>query len=253
MIFLNNSAHLTDSAKHGESRPRTRDLMSTDILKLKPELDAFDAISMLLAHGVSGALVVDDAGRYRGVFSERSSMSVLLGAVYDQLPTCRVEAFMDSDPLRVIDEERDIFEIMQTFLDTRLRRLAVLRNGSLVGQVSRRDVLRAAVAYVRNTPEAWNPNARQGPGALSDSCCISAYMDEGAKTISEDVDLLSVAEIFRNTPYRRLPVVAQGDLLGLVSRRDLLQAVDRMVSTSSRPARGLLYLSALDRDVSVVQ
>jgi hypothetical protein len=88
---------------------------------------------------------------------------------------------MDSDPRRVIDEDRDIFEIMQIFLDTHLRRLAVLRNGSLVGQVSRREVLCAAVAYARSSPEAWNPTARQGAGERSDACCVSAYMDEGAR------------------------------------------------------------------------
>ncbi len=247
--FLMSSAQLADSTRPGQLHPTARDMMSTELFTLSPGSDAFDAITLLLARQISGAPVVDKQGRFLGVFSEKTSMSVLLGAAYDQLPSCRVEAFMDVDQGRVICEGDDLFKVAELFQRTHYRRLEVLRDGCLVGQISRRDALRAAMNYARRTPEAWDA-ARAGQGSLSDTVDVSTYMDTDAKTIPQDLDLLTVAQIFRGTPYRRLPVTDKGKLVGLVSRRDLLAAVNRMYTSSPKRVAELLYLSALDRDAA---
>ncbi len=247
--FLMSSAQLAEAARPGQPRPRARDMMSTELFTLAPSSDAFDAISLLLARKVSGAPVVDGEGHFLGVFSEKTSMSVLLGAAYDQLPSSRVEAFMNVDDGRVVSEDTDLFEIVGLFAGTHYRRIEVLRDDRLVGQISRRDALRAAINYARRTPEAWDPrHAASGP--VSDAMDVASYMDAEAKTIVPDLDLLSIAQIFRSTPYRRLPVTEHGTLVGLVSRRDLLASVNRLYSTSPRRGRELLYLSALDRDAA---
>lgn len=121
---------------------RARDIMVSRPATLKSDMDVYDAIGLLLKHSISGAPVVDDDGRYVGVFSERSCLSLLVEGAYDQLPTTQVYAFMDEDA-ETITDELDLFSIAQAFLSTNSRRLPVLRNGMLVGQVSRRDVLRA--------------------------------------------------------------------------------------------------------------
>jgi CBS domain-containing protein len=120
-----------------------KDIMITKLVTLTPHLDVFEAISLLLRHRISGAPVIDVEGNFLGVFSERCSMSVLVEAAYDQLPTTEVFAFMDREA-QTITEETDLLTIAQIFLNTGHRRLPVLRDGKLVGQISRRDVLRAA-------------------------------------------------------------------------------------------------------------
>lgn len=120
-----------------------RDIMVTRLITLPPRMDVFEAIGLLLKHRISGAPVVDEAGGFLGVFSEKCSMGVLLDAAYDSLPTTEVHAFMDRGP-RTITEETDLLTIAQIFQSTNYRRLPVLRDGKLVGQISRRDVLQAA-------------------------------------------------------------------------------------------------------------
>ena len=120
-----------------------KDIMVTKLVTLSPHMEVFGAISLLLKHEISGAPVVDDDENYLGVLSERCCMSVLVETAYEGLPTAQVVAYMDTSA-RTITEETDLLTIAQIFQDSHTRRLPVLRGEKLVGQVSRRDVLRAA-------------------------------------------------------------------------------------------------------------
>ena len=70
-------------------------------------------------------------------------------------------------------------------------------------------------------------------------------MDSDARTITEDADLLGIAQIFLLTPYRRLPVLRDGKLVGQVSRRDLLAVTHRLIEVPQHREKATLYLSAL--------
>jgi len=129
-----------------------RDLMVTNLITLRPDMDALQAIRTLLQHRISGAPVVDAEGNYLGIFSERNSMSVLLGLTYEQQPSTHVGAFMNTDRGCTIDESVDLLTIAEIFLSRDYRRLPVLRGTKLVGQISRRDLLSAAVKSIDEHP-----------------------------------------------------------------------------------------------------
>ncbi len=120
-----------------------KDIMVTKLVTLAPSVDVFDAIALLLKHKISGAPVVDEQGGFVGVFSEKDCLSLLVAAVYEQLPNTKIAGFVETDA-RTVDETADLLSIAQIFLSTSFRRLPVVRDGKLVGQISRRDVLRAA-------------------------------------------------------------------------------------------------------------
>ena len=129
--------------KHDITTMVARDIMKTRLIKLKPTMDVFKAIKMLVKNKISGAPVVDDQGLLLGVFSEKCSMQVLIDAACDRLPTNQVGAFMKTDPQTTTEDAR-LLTIANFFLISPWRRLPVLRDGLLVGQVSRRDVIAAA-------------------------------------------------------------------------------------------------------------
>lgn len=129
-----------------------KDFMVSRLFTLSPDRDVFEAVRLLLKHRISGAPVVDAEGRLLGVFSERCSLHVLLDAAYDSLPTTRVGAFMDTEP-RTVKPETDLLSIAQVFLLTSARRLPVVDDeGILLGQISRRDVLAAALKQIDPQP-----------------------------------------------------------------------------------------------------
>lgn len=129
-----------------------RDFMTKRLVTLRPEMDVLEAIDLLLRRQISGAPVVSAEGEFLGVFSEKCSMQVLLDAAYEQLPSNRVGAFMDRDAITIRDDTQ-LLSIAQAFLLSNRRRLPVLdEEGRLVGQVSRRDVLRQAMRELTNQP-----------------------------------------------------------------------------------------------------
>lgn len=129
-----------------------RSVMVTRLVTLNPGMDVFDAIALLLRHRISGAPVVAADGTYLGVFSEKCGMGVLLDAAADSLSEATVGDFLDRKA-PTIDEGTDLLTIARVFHGTPRRRLPVLRDGKLVGQISRRDVLRAAHDMLSLAPD----------------------------------------------------------------------------------------------------
>ena len=76
---------------------------------------------------------------------------------------------------------------------------------------------------------------------------VADCMDRKARTVTKNDDLLTLAEIFLNTPYRRLPVVQDGKLIGLVSRRDVLNCAYHLMDPLEELPDRFLYISAVDK------
>ncbi len=129
-----------------------RDFMMTKLVKLSPQMDVFEAIATLVKNRISGAPVVDEYGEFVGIFSEKDCMNVVVDSAYRRLPSTQLFAFMNSD-VKTITEDDDLLTIAQIFQTTTYRRLPVLRGKKLVGQISRRDVLKAAHKQLKITPD----------------------------------------------------------------------------------------------------
>ena len=119
-----------------------RDYMAGSIVSFKPETDVLDAIHDLVRHRIAGAPVVNDQGELVGMLSELDCLKVSLNAGYYGDWGGPVSDFMTPD-VETVDADMNIVDLAQKFVDRGFRRFPVLRNNRLVGQISRRDVLRA--------------------------------------------------------------------------------------------------------------
>ena len=119
-----------------------RDYMAGSIVSFKPETDVLDAIHELVRHRIAGAPVVNDQGELVGMLSELDCLKVSLNAGYYGDWGGPVADFMTPD-VETVDAEMNIVDLAQKFVDCGFRRFPVLRNNRHVGQISRRDVLRA--------------------------------------------------------------------------------------------------------------
>ena len=121
---------------------KAEDCMAKDLVTVHPETDAYDAIGLLLKHEISGMPVVDNDGKLVGILSESDCLETLVDSQYHELPTALVQDLMSTE-LVTVGPHTDILEIAGMFLHQKLRRLPVVDEDELVGQVSRWDVLRA--------------------------------------------------------------------------------------------------------------
>jgi CBS domain-containing protein len=116
--------------------------MARTLVTVKPETDVLDAIHELVTHRIAGLPVVDDEGNLVGMLSELDCMKVALNAGYHGNWGGPVRDFM-SDGVKTVDAEMSIIDLAQLFITSRYRRFPVVMRNRLVGQISRRDVLRA--------------------------------------------------------------------------------------------------------------
>lgn len=120
-----------------------KDYMAASLVTFAPDMDILDAINHLVEKKISGAPVVDEQGNLVGILSEKDCMKVALNASYHEELGGKVSEFMTRD-VKTVDADMSIVELAELFYTTPLRRYAVFdEENRLVGQISRRDVLRA--------------------------------------------------------------------------------------------------------------
>jgi len=128
-----------------------REVMATGLLTLKPEMPIFQAILLLLKNRVSGAPVVSEQGRLVGILSEKDCLRIFANeAFFSQNVEGHVEDYMSKDVM-TIDPDDDVFKAADIFIKHSFRRLPVVDDGNLVGQLSRRDVLTSSLKLVQES------------------------------------------------------------------------------------------------------
>jgi CBS domain-containing protein len=102
----------------------------------------------LLEKHYSGAPVVDGAMKLVGVLSKKDCLRAALNASYFQEWGGSVADYMSAD-VETLDADLDLVQAAERFLKNNYRRFPVMREGRLIGQISRADLLRAIA-------EHWN-------------------------------------------------------------------------------------------------
>ena len=121
---------------------RGKDYMVADPFSFSPDLEVLDAIEQLLAHGLSGAPVVDGLGGLIGFLSEKDCLKVALNASYYAQPGGPVSQFMTRE-VKTLAAESSLADAVELFLAHPYRCYPVVQDGRLVGQLSRREALKA--------------------------------------------------------------------------------------------------------------
>ena len=118
-----------------------KDFMVTKLITFTPDTLIGFAINSLITNKISGAPVIDNNGNLVGILSEKDCLQTWLESSYYNYLSGHVKDYMSKN-LITIDVNDNITEVAQKFIDLRFRRFPVLENGKLVGQISRRDVLK---------------------------------------------------------------------------------------------------------------
>ncbi|MEZ4268776.1 MAG: CBS domain-containing protein [Myxococcota bacterium] len=119
------------------------DIMDSSELTLTPEIALVTAMRTLLRSKVTGAPVIDADGRICGMLTEKDCLSAVLRQAMEGAPGATVGDFMTS-PAETVSPSAQLLDITRIFLSRPFRKIPVVdADGRVLGQVSRRDLLRA--------------------------------------------------------------------------------------------------------------
>jgi CBS-domain-containing membrane protein len=111
---------------------RARDIMTTSIVSIRPDASVQDAARLLSEHAISGAPVLDAERRLVGLVTEAD----IIGKEGDD-----VAAIMSAHVITAC-EDTSVDEIARMLTSNRYKRLPIMRDGCVVGIVSRADIVR---------------------------------------------------------------------------------------------------------------
>ena len=108
----------------------------------------------------------------------------------------------------VIGREATVAEAAEALITDGVGSLAVVEGRRLVGIITERDVVRAV-----------------SEGADPEDEVVEDWMSETPDTFGPDVEVREAAAWLLEMGYRHMPVMQEGELLGIVSIRDILWAI----------------------------
>ena len=142
-----------------------------------------------------------------------------------------------------VSPDASILEAMQLMLLNGVSGLPVIdQRGSLVGIVTEGDFLRRVETGTEKKRPKWL-EIFMGPGRLADEYVrthgrrVAEVMTPDPFTIAEDTPLEDVEDSMERRRIKRVPVVREGRVVGIVSRADLLHALASAVRTLAATSR----------------
>ncbi|MDI3323320.1 CBS domain-containing protein [Pontibacterium granulatum] len=129
---------------------KAQDYMCEALITFKPETDLFEAINALVDNGITGAPVIDSGGNLVGLLSEADCLRAILTLTYHEEEMGGVVGDYMVEEVHTVNYDADIIAVAKEFIDNGRRRLPVLRDGKVIGQISRRDILRAVEIFAQD-------------------------------------------------------------------------------------------------------
>ena len=129
------------------------DYMTKKLITFKAE-DSLDyVIHQLITYKISGGPVINQAQELIGIISETDCIKHISESKYYNMPSDMNNTVGKHMAIEVetIDKNMNIFDAATKFINSKRRRFPIVEDGKLIGQISQKDVLKAALKIKGNT------------------------------------------------------------------------------------------------------
>ena len=183
-----------------------KNLMSEDIITIDKDQNLSDALKLLRKHNVSRLPVVNNK-ELVGIISERDIASKLGSSKYESMPASRlhISSVMVKDVFTV-PETMQLGEVAKLMLDNGIGSVPVMCEDKMVGIVSKADFVTLAV------------------GIAFDKITVKEIMTKDLIVVSPTERLVHARRQMMEGHVGRLPVVDDGNLVGMLTSKDLMRA-----------------------------
>ena len=196
------------------------DLATADLVTVSPDAPAEHALKLMHEQRIRHLPVVDNAG-LTGMLSDRDMLKISGWLdTWDRLmeettfiTSVPVRNLMSS-PVTTLTPDASLKTLVHTMLDRRISAVPLVNDGQLVGLVTETDVLLGFGGMDESAEVvAWQRSR------------VADHMTELTVSACPTDEVRSAVALMREHGIRHLPVLMGGNLLGIVSERDLQQAL----------------------------
>jgi CBS domain-containing protein len=225
---------------------RAHQIMSRPVITVIPETTIVEAANTMLQKHVSGLPVVDATGKLVGMLSEGDFirrgeigtqrrrgrfLKFILGpgkAASDFVHEHgrKVSEIMTTEPLLTVGEETPLEKIVALMETNNVKRLPVMRDGKVVGIVSRSNLLQAVASLARDFPDptADDDHIRN---RVIDTLARQEWCPFGLSVVVRD-GIVHLSGVITEERARQASVVAAENVAGVKKVHDHLCWVDTM-------------------------
>ena len=163
--------------------------------------------------GVGGLPILDKDKKILGIVSERD-----LTGYMPSPANAKVDNYMTQN---VITLEPDVFltEAMEEMISKGFRRLPVVENDDIIGIITSVDVLK----YFGSSEMFKNMSSGNAADALHVE--IKKIMTEDPLCCEPEDDVGNIARKMKESGFGGLPVTENGNLIGIITERDIIEAL----------------------------
>ena len=136
----------TKQGKSNSEAINVSDYMTRNLIVFNPKQSVMEVMDQLIKHRISGGPVVNEKQELVGIISEGDCIKQISESRYYNQPmeNINVEKHMVTN-VETINGDMNIFDAAEKFLKSKRRRFPIIKDGKLVGQISQKDILKAAI------------------------------------------------------------------------------------------------------------
>ncbi len=187
---------------------------TSEVPEVYPDMDMMHAAKLMVDAGM-GRVPVIRSSQDKTLAGILSTVDIFRNLKLDKAPEKKIEDIMTRN-VKSCSPKDSIARVWLNMKETGFSGFPVVKDGQLVGMVTRRNIIRAGYARIEREDEHGTKSTMSPP--------VEKVMSSPAYTISSKTTLQEAIQAFLKLDVGRLSVVSNGDLIGIVDRNDIIKA-----------------------------
>ncbi len=178
-----------------------------------PDTEMMQAVRLMIDAGL-GRVPVIKSGQDKTLVGILSIVDIFRNLSLNKIPSKKVSEIMTTD-VKTCSPKDNIAKVWLNMKETGFSGYPVIKNGELIGMVTRRNIIKAGYARIERENEHGTKSTMSPP--------VEKIMSTPAYTLSPETGLREAIQAFMKLDVGRLSVVLSGKLVGIVDRSDIIK------------------------------
>ncbi|MCE8422651.1 MAG: CBS domain-containing protein [Candidatus Methanoperedens sp.] len=187
---------------------------STEFPEIYPDMDMIQAAKLMIEAGL-GRVPILKSSHERTLLGILSIVDIFRNLKLDKIPLKKVSEIMTTNVLTCSPKD-NIAKVWLNMKESGLSGYPVIKDGQLIGMVTRRNIIKAGYARIEREDENGTKSTMSPP--------VEKIMSIPAYTLPMDANLKEAIQAFMKLDVGRLSVVNNGKLVGIIDRSDILKS-----------------------------